>query len=264
MAAVAGRASAAARSASALARRRPGGALADHRRGHRPRARGSARRGDAAIERAHAAVPDAGATVPAPRAASWCACSARSCARPRADLGHLVTLEAGKILPKGLGEVQEMIDICDFAVGLSRQLYGLTIASERPGHRMMETWHPLGRGRRDQRVQLSGRGVGVELRARARLRRRGRLEAVREDAADRARRARRLFERAPARFGDAPAGLSQVVDRRARRRRGAGRRSARRRWSRATGSTRMGRAVGAARGRSASAARCSSSAATTP
>jgi aldehyde dehydrogenase (NAD+) len=59
-------------------------------------------------------------------------------------LGQLVTLEAGKILQEGLGEVQEMIDICDFAVGLSRQLYGLTIASERPGHRMMEQWHPLG------------------------------------------------------------------------------------------------------------------------
>ncbi len=59
-------------------------------------------------------------------------------------LGRLVTLESGKILAEGLGEVQEMIDICDFAVGLSRQLYGLTIASERPGHRMMETWHPLG------------------------------------------------------------------------------------------------------------------------
>jgi len=59
-------------------------------------------------------------------------------------LGRLVTLEAGKIMQEGLGEVQEMIDICDFAVGLSRQLYGLTIASERPGHRMMETWHPAG------------------------------------------------------------------------------------------------------------------------
>jgi aldehyde dehydrogenase (NAD+) len=59
-------------------------------------------------------------------------------------LGRLVSLECGKILAEGLGEVQEMIDICDFAVGQSRQLYGLTIASERPGHRMMETWHPLG------------------------------------------------------------------------------------------------------------------------
>ena len=59
-------------------------------------------------------------------------------------LGRLISLEAGKILQESLGEVQEMIDICDFAVGLSRQLYGLTIASERPGHRVMETWHPLG------------------------------------------------------------------------------------------------------------------------
>ncbi|MGE0252787.1 MAG: aldehyde dehydrogenase family protein [Dongiaceae bacterium] len=62
----------------------------------------------------------------------------------KTGLGKLVTIEAGKITSEGLGEVQEMIDICDFAVGLSRQLYGLTIASERPNHRMMETWHPLG------------------------------------------------------------------------------------------------------------------------
>ncbi len=62
----------------------------------------------------------------------------------KAALGELVTLETGKILQEGQGEVQEMIDICDFAVGLSRQLHGLTIASERPGHRLMETWHPLG------------------------------------------------------------------------------------------------------------------------
>ena len=60
------------------------------------------------------------------------------------DLGALVSIEAGKILSEGLGEVQEMIDICDLAVGLSRQLHGLTIATERPGHRMMEQWHPLG------------------------------------------------------------------------------------------------------------------------
>ena len=60
------------------------------------------------------------------------------------ELGELVSIEAGKIRSEGEGEVQEVIDICDFAVGLSRQLHGLTIASERPGHRMMETWHPLG------------------------------------------------------------------------------------------------------------------------
>ncbi len=59
-------------------------------------------------------------------------------------LGALVTLEMGKILPEGIGEVQEMVDICDFAVGLSRQLYGVTMASERPNHRMYEHWHPLG------------------------------------------------------------------------------------------------------------------------
>ncbi|MEJ7725352.1 MAG: aldehyde dehydrogenase family protein, partial [Ilumatobacteraceae bacterium] len=62
----------------------------------------------------------------------------------KAALGELVSIEAGKIRSEGLGEVQEMIDICDFAVGLSRQLHGLTIASERPGHRLMETWHPMG------------------------------------------------------------------------------------------------------------------------
>src|SRR5260370_21891037 len=60
------------------------------------------------------------------------------------ELGQLVTLETGKILAEGEGEVQEMIDICDFAVGQSRMLYGLTIQSERPRHRLMEQWHPLG------------------------------------------------------------------------------------------------------------------------
>ena len=63
--------------------------------------------------------------------------------RAKDPLGRLVAVESGKILQEGLGEVQEMIDICDFAVGLSRQLYGLTMASERPGHKMMETWHPI-------------------------------------------------------------------------------------------------------------------------
>ncbi len=62
----------------------------------------------------------------------------------KADLGALVSIEAGKIVSEGLGEVQEMIDICDLGIGLSRQLFGQTIATERPGHRMMEQWHPLG------------------------------------------------------------------------------------------------------------------------
>ena len=64
--------------------------------------------------------------------------------RNKDHLGLLVTLETGKIRSEGLGEVQEMIDMCDFAVGLSRQLYGLTIATERPSHRLFEQWHPLG------------------------------------------------------------------------------------------------------------------------
>ncbi|MDD5029075.1 MAG: aldehyde dehydrogenase family protein [Rhodoferax sp.] len=82
--------------------------------------------------------------IPAPRRGELIRLLGQELRLAKADLGQLVSLEAGKILSEGLGEVQEMIDICDFAVGLSRQLYGLTIASERPGHRMMETWHPLG------------------------------------------------------------------------------------------------------------------------
>ena len=82
--------------------------------------------------------------VPAPRRGELVRLFGEELRREKEALGALVTLEAGKIVQEGLGEVQEMIDICDFAVGLSRQLYGLTIASERPGHRMMETWHPLG------------------------------------------------------------------------------------------------------------------------
>jgi aldehyde dehydrogenase (NAD+) len=82
--------------------------------------------------------------VPAPRRGELVRLFGEQLRRHKADLGALVTLECGKILPEGLGEVQEMIDICDLAVGQSRQLYGLTIASERPGHHMRESWHPLG------------------------------------------------------------------------------------------------------------------------
>jgi aldehyde dehydrogenase (NAD+) len=82
--------------------------------------------------------------VPAPRRGELVRLLGEQLRRHKATLAALVTLEAGKITSEGLGEVQEMIDICDFAVGLSRQLHGLTIASERPGHRMMEQWHPLG------------------------------------------------------------------------------------------------------------------------
>ena len=82
--------------------------------------------------------------VPAPRRGELVRLLGEELRAEKEHLGALVTLECGKILQEGLGEVQEMIDICDFAVGLSRQLYGLTIASERPGHSMRETWHPLG------------------------------------------------------------------------------------------------------------------------
>ena len=82
--------------------------------------------------------------VPAPQRGELVRLLGEELRTEKEALGKLVSIETGKILSEGLGEVQEMIDICDFAVGLSRQLYGLTIASERPGHRMMETWHPLG------------------------------------------------------------------------------------------------------------------------
>jgi aldehyde dehydrogenase (NAD+) len=83
-------------------------------------------------------------TVPAPRRGELVRLLGEELRREKDALGRLVTIESGKILAEGLGEVQEMIDICDFATGLSRQLYGLTIASERPDHRMIEQWHPLG------------------------------------------------------------------------------------------------------------------------
>jgi aldehyde dehydrogenase (NAD+) len=82
--------------------------------------------------------------VPAPRRGELVRLFGNALREHKADLARLVTIECGKPLSEGLGEVQEMIDICDFAVGLSRQLHGLTIASERPGHRMMEQWHPVG------------------------------------------------------------------------------------------------------------------------
>src|SRR5579871_4298995 len=82
--------------------------------------------------------------VPAPRRGELVRLFGEELRANKDALAKLVTLEAGKITAEGLGEVQEMIDICDFAVGLSRQLYGLTIASERPEHHLREAWHPLG------------------------------------------------------------------------------------------------------------------------
>ena len=97
----------------------------------------------AAVERAHAAFLE-WRTVPAPKRGELVRFFGEELRTHKIDLARLVSIEAGKVASEGEGEVQEMIDICDFAVGVSRQLYGLTIASERPGHRMMETWHPLG------------------------------------------------------------------------------------------------------------------------
>jgi aldehyde dehydrogenase (NAD+) len=98
---------------------------------------------DRKIERAQAAFA-AWREVPAPRRGELIRLFGEELRAHKAELGALVTVEAGKIVEEGKGEVQEMIDVCDFAVGLSRQLYGLTIASERPGHALRETWHPLG------------------------------------------------------------------------------------------------------------------------
>ena len=102
-----------------------------------------AEKANAAIDRAYEAFK-AWRMVPAPKRGELVRLLGEELRAAKADLGRLVSIEVGKIESEGQGEVQEMIDICDFAVGLSRQLYGLTIATERPGHRMMETWHPLG------------------------------------------------------------------------------------------------------------------------
>ena len=98
---------------------------------------------DRIVDRAHAAFLK-WRQVPAPVRGETVRQLGDALRKHKADLGALVTLENGKIRPEGEGEVQEMIDICDFAIGLSRQLYGLTMHSERPGHRMYEQWHPLG------------------------------------------------------------------------------------------------------------------------
>ena len=148
--------------------------------------------------------------VPAPRRGELVRLLGEELRAAKTDLAMLVTLEAGKIVSEGLGEAQEMIDICDFAVGLSRQLYGLTLPSERPGHHMRETWQPLGPvgvvtafnfpiavwawnaalalvcgdpviWKPSEKTPLTALGVQA------------------------------VFERAVARFGDAPDGLSQLL-----------------------------------------------------
>jgi aldehyde dehydrogenase (NAD+) len=105
---------------------------------------------ETSVEDAQRVIADAHAAflswrlVPAPKRGELIRLFGEELRAAKTDLGMLVSIEVGKVISEGLGEVQEMIDICDFAVGLSRQLYGLTIATERTEHRMMETWHPLG------------------------------------------------------------------------------------------------------------------------
>jgi aldehyde dehydrogenase (NAD+) len=184
---------------------------------------------------------DAWKRVPAPRRGELVRLLGEELRAAKDDLGRLVTLEAGKIVSEGLGEVQEMIDICDFAVGLSRQLYGLTLASERPGHHMRETYQPLG-----PVLVISAFNFPVAVWAWNAC-----LALVcgdpviwkpSEKTPLTALATQAVFDRALARFGDAPEGLSQLV---------IGGREAgedlaadpRIPLVSATGSTRMGRAV---------------------
>ncbi len=146
----------------------------------------------------------------------------------KAALGRLVSIETGKILQEGLGEVQEMIDICDFAVGLSRQLYGLTIASERPGHRMMETWHPLGVVGVISAFNFPVAVWSWNFALAIVVRRQRGVEAVGQDAADRARLRGDVRQGGEAASADAPEGSARSGVRRQGGGRGAGRRCARR------------------------------------
>ena len=139
--------------------------------------------------------------VPAPRRGELVRLLGEELRIAKDDLARLVTLEASKITSEGLGEVQEMIDVCDFAVGLSRQLYGLTLPSERPGHHMRETWQPLGP------VAVWAWNAALALVC---------GDPVIWKPSDKtslvALAVQAVFERAVARFGeDAPGGLNQVL-----------------------------------------------------
>ena len=201
----------------------------------------SAAEAAAAIDAAHEAFR-AWRLVPAPRRGELVRLLGEELRAAKADLGRLVSIEAGKITSEGLGEVQEMIDICDFAVGLSRQLYGLTIATERPGHRMMETWHPLGVvgiiSAFNFPVAVWSWNAALALVAGDSI-----VWKPSEKTPLTALACQAILERALARFGDAPANLSTVL---------IGDRTigealvdnAKVALVSATGSTRMGREVG--------------------
>jgi len=181
--------------------------------------------------------------VPAPRRGEFVRMLGETLRARKEDLGRLVSIECGKILSEGLGEVQEMIDVCDFAVGLSRQLYGLTMPSERPGHHMREMWHPLG-----PVAVISAFNFPVAVwswnAALALVCGNSCLWKPSEKTPLVALAVQALADETAARFGDdAPAGLSQVVI----GGREAGERlvnDARVALVSATGSTRMGREVG--------------------
>lgn len=181
-------------------------------------------------------------TVPAPRRGELVRLLGEELRAAKEPLAKLVTLESGKIFQEGLGEVQEMIDICDFAVGLSRQIYGLTIASERPNHRMMEQWHPLG-----PVLVISAFNFPVAVwawnAALALVCGNPVIWKPSEKTPLTAEAVTALMKRALKRFGDAPAGLVQLVQ--------GGREigeqlvdDPRIALVSATGSTAMGRAVG--------------------
>jgi aldehyde dehydrogenase (NAD+) len=180
--------------------------------------------------------------VPAPRRGELVRLFGEALREAKEDLGLLVTLEAGKVRSEGLGEVQEMIDICDFAVGLSRQLYGLTMPSERAGHEMLERWRPLGPvgviSAFNFPVAVWAWNAALALVCGDPV-----IWKPSEKTPLTAEATLAVFARAAARFGEAPQGLVQVVQ--------GGREAgealvddARLPLISATGSTRMGRAVG--------------------
>ena len=198
---------------------------------------------DAMIERANAAF-DTWRSVPAPRRGELVRLFGEELRAAKQDLGALVTLESGKILQEGLGEVQEMIDICDFAVGVSRQIYGLTMASERPGHAMRETWHPAGVcgiiSAFNFPVAVWAWNAALALTCGDPV-----IWKPSEKTPLSALAAQQILDRALARFSDAPPALSQVAIGRA----DVGQAlvaSPNVAIVSATGSTRMGRAVGPA------------------
>ena len=181
-------------------------------------------------------------TVPAPKRGELVRLFGEELRANKAALARLVSLEAGKVTSEGEGEVQEMIDICDFAVGLSRQLYGLTIASERPGHHMRETWQPLGVvgviSAFNFPVAVWSWNTALALVCGNPV-----VWKPSEKTPLTALACQALFDKALAQFGDAPACLSQVVigDRAAGEALVDDPRVA---LVSATGSTRMGREVG--------------------